>query len=138
MQIKNNLRIKYVRDEADTDEEDSRANTDKGTFKKWESRKINSKQGAVALTKNNNYPVTIEQFEANAIMLGYYPKVRWAEKTMEVGDEIHCVEPMYGFEIHRFYNVAGVPYSAIYVDGKEVLSCERNREMQMLEYWYNR
>lgn len=135
MKIRDDLRIRYIRDEVDLDDQDSRANADKGTFKKWEMRKINSKQGAVAVTKNNDCPVTIEQFEANALMLGYYPRKGWSERRVQVGDEIHCVEVFQGWELHRFYNVANVPYSAIYVDGKEVLSCERGKELSMIEYW---
>lgn len=38
-------------------------------------------------------------------------------------------------KLHRFDNPAGCPYSAIYVCGKEIYSCERAREPQMLNYW---
>ena len=35
-------------------------------------------------------------------------------------------------ELHRFYNSAGVAYSAIYLDGEEVVSCERDKEKTMI------
>lgn len=37
--------------------------------------------------------------------------------------------------LHRFNNRAGVPYSAIYVDGIEVFSAPRENEEDMLAYW---
>ena len=38
-------------------------------------------------------------------------------------------------KLHRFDNPAGCAYSAIYVCGKEVYSCERAHEAQMIKYW---
>lgn len=40
-----------------------------------------------------------------------------------------------GGKLHRFCDGAGTPYSAIYKDGFEELSCERNREMNMVLHW---
>ena len=37
--------------------------------------------------------------------------------------------------LHRFLNKAGVPYSAIYVGRNEMLSCERDHEQGMIDYW---
>jgi hypothetical protein len=37
-------------------------------------------------------------------------------------------------ELHRFKNAAGVEYSAIYIDGVEVYSCERDRENGMINF----
>lgn len=37
--------------------------------------------------------------------------------------------------LHRFKNKAGVEYSAIYYNGNEELSCEREKEKDMIEYW---
>lgn len=37
--------------------------------------------------------------------------------------------------LHRFLNKAGVPYSAIYVGMSERLSCEREHEQGMIDYW---
>lgn len=38
-------------------------------------------------------------------------------------------------ELHRFTNCFGVPFSAIYQNGIEIFSCEREREAGMVEYW---
>lgn len=38
-------------------------------------------------------------------------------------------------KLHRFDNAAGCAYSAIYVCGREVYSCERDHEPQMIKYW---
>lgn len=38
-------------------------------------------------------------------------------------------------ELHRFLNPACVPYSAIYLNGKEVWSCERKYEQDMIQRW---
>ncbi len=40
-----------------------------------------------------------------------------------------------GATLHRFLNKAGVPYSAIYIGSRELMSCERNREQGMVDYW---
>lgn len=40
-----------------------------------------------------------------------------------------------GAVVHRFRNRADVPYSAIYVDGEEIWSCERDQEAEMIFYW---
>lgn len=40
--------------------------------------------------------------------------------------------------LHRFNNPAGVPYSAIYVDGVELKSAERADEGRMLLNWRRR
>ena len=37
--------------------------------------------------------------------------------------------------LHRFLNKAGAPYSAIYVGRNEMLSCERDHEQGMIDYW---
>lgn len=37
--------------------------------------------------------------------------------------------------LHRFNNQAGVPYSAIYVNGVEMWSAPREYEDDMLAYW---
>ena len=37
--------------------------------------------------------------------------------------------------LHRFLNKAGVPDSAIYVGRNEMLSCERDHEQGMIDYW---
>ena len=52
--------------------------------------------------------------------------------------EVHQIADMElngGATLHRFNNIAGVDYSAIYLDGREVLSCERERESSMVDYW---
>ena len=41
----------------------------------------------------------------------------------------------YYANLHRFLNKAGVPYSAIYIGRDELLSCERNHEQRMINYW---
>lgn len=38
-------------------------------------------------------------------------------------------------QLHRFNNHAGIPYSAIYVDGKEIWSCRRVTEAEMIKDW---
>lgn len=40
-----------------------------------------------------------------------------------------------GAVLHRFNNPAGVPYSAIYIGGHEIYSCERDHEKRMIDYW---
>lgn len=35
----------------------------------------------------------------------------------------------------RFKNEENIPYSAIYLNGAELFSCERNREQNMIKYW---
>ena len=40
-----------------------------------------------------------------------------------------------GAELHRFNNNAGVPYSAIYVNGEEKCSCPREKEAGMISWW---
>ena len=37
--------------------------------------------------------------------------------------------------LHWGLNKAGVPYFAIYVDKNEMLSCERDHEQGMIDYW---
>ena len=39
--------------------------------------------------------------------------------------------------LHRFLNPAGVPYSAIYIDGCEWFSTERENEETMIKVWNN-
>lgn len=43
-----------------------------------------------------------------------------------------------GAELHRFNNPAGVPYSAIYENGVEMMSCERSREAGMVDAYRSR
>lgn len=45
---------------------------------------------------------------------------------------------MFGAELHRFKNAAGVPYSAIYRYGEEMMSSEREREDKLLEAFKQR
>lgn len=40
-----------------------------------------------------------------------------------------------GAQLHRFVNRAGCPYSAIYIGTKELMSCERDNEQKMINYW---
>lgn len=61
--------------------------------------------------------------------------------AMNAGDSSHVIVreiklPGHG-ELHRFRNAQGNLLSAIYVDGTEVFSCERNRESSMISYWRN-
>lgn len=44
----------------------------------------------------------------------------------------------HGGVLHRFSDAEGKPCSAIYVEEKKVLSCERNREQDMLRCWASR
>lgn len=37
--------------------------------------------------------------------------------------------------LHRFLNPANVPYSAVYFRGREVWSCERQHEGEMIKSW---
>lgn len=41
-------------------------------------------------------------------------------------------------KLHRFLNGGGAPYSAIYRNGVEVWSCERNHEAKMIKDWNDR
>ena len=38
-------------------------------------------------------------------------------------------------KLHRFNNAAGVAYSAIYLHGDEIFSCERAQEAKMISYF---
>lgn len=141
MIIPDGLRIHWMQKTGS--EDDWRAKRDAGTFSRWEKRQITSAQGAALLSKGNECRVTVTMFEANAIMLGYYPRKPLFGLNFGIGkvdghngDTMHEVEPMAGYEIHRFYNAGNVPYSAIYVDGREKYSCERPKEKQMIEYYY--
>jgi hypothetical protein len=55
-----------------------------------------------------------------------------------LGDSTHMVYTddyfsRFGAELHRFTNAGGVPYSAIYRNGSEEMSCERQYEDQMIK-----
>lgn len=51
-------------------------------------------------------------------------------------DHILCDDNLpKGAVLHRFKNPAGVPYSAIYIGNREIFSCERAHEQQMIDYW---
>ena len=55
----------------------------------------------------------------------------------EIGDSPHEIIILDGqAELHRFENKAGVPYSAVYVNGFEEYSCEREREQKMLNFFH--
>lgn len=40
-----------------------------------------------------------------------------------------------GAVLHRFVNRGGCPYSAIYIGKEELMSCERDYEQKMINYW---
>ena len=40
-----------------------------------------------------------------------------------------------GAVLHRFVNRGGCPYSAIYIETEELMSCERVYEQKMINYW---
>ena len=40
-----------------------------------------------------------------------------------------------GAVLHRFVNRGGCPYSAIYIETEELMSCERDYEQKMINYW---
>ena len=49
---------------------------------------------------------------------------------------LHLIYIYGGAELHRFNNNnAGVPYSAIYVNGEEKCSCPREKEAGMISWW---
>lgn len=56
-----------------------------------------------------------------------------------LGDDKHVIVPNIeladGAELHRFNNACGVPYSAIYLNGDEQMSCEFNSEVDMIKCW---
>ena len=142
MTISDELRIDFMKSAVidDSEDDDPKARKDKDTFKRWENRGLTTLQAAQMIAKNNRCSVSAKQFEANAIMLGYWPRVSWENNTSAVkyGKETHYVEPMHGYDLHRFVNAAGTDYSAIYVNGFEMYSVVRSRERDMLEYWYNK
>lgn len=59
--------------------------------------------------------------------------------NMNVLDSNHIivtdVEVAHNGVLHRFKNLAGVPYSAIYVGEIEMYSCPREDESRMVQYW---
>ena len=142
MIIPKKLRIPYL--PAGEAESEWRAHRDAATFNRWLRRLTTSEQAAIVIARHNECEVTAQQFEANAIMLGYYPRkprygMNYGTGYMDSknGDSEHEVEPMQGYEIHRFFNRGNVPYSAIYVDGFEKYRCERDKELQIIEQYYN-
>ena len=38
-------------------------------------------------------------------------------------------------QLHRFVNKGGCPYSAIYIGTKELMTCKRDNEQNMINYW---
>lgn len=40
-----------------------------------------------------------------------------------------------GAVLHRFVNRGGCPYSAIFMGTEELMSCERDNEQKMINYW---
>ena len=50
---------------------------DKATFTAWNKREIDSKTAALRISKINDVPVSIKQFEANAHWLGYHSGQKW-------------------------------------------------------------
>lgn len=50
----------------------------------------------------------------------------------EIAEDVILAENAF---LHRFNNKAGVPYSAIYVDGSEIWSIDRTREELMVSAW---
>lgn len=40
-----------------------------------------------------------------------------------------------GAHLHRYINKGGCPYSAIYIGTKELMTCERDNEQNMINYW---
>lgn len=49
--------------------------------------------------------------------------------------KVYDADLIHNATLHRFNNMAGVPYSAIYVGRDERLSCERDHEQKMIDYW---
>ena len=57
---------------------------------------------------------------------------------MQPGDSRHQVindSRLRVGELHRFTNGGGVPYCAIYYEGREYVSAELSREADMVNYW---
>lgn len=56
---------------------------------------------------------------------------------MREGDSKHVMVATIdgGAKLYRFKNAGGVDYSAIYLNGHEAASCERDREASMVEWW---
>jgi hypothetical protein len=49
--------------------------------------------------------------------------------------EIIDVDLRDGGMLHRFLNAGRDPYSAIYVDGEEIWSTDREQEKEMIDAW---
>ena len=48
---------------------------------------------------------------------------------------VYDAKLIHGATLHRFRNLAGIAYSAIYVGKEEIFSCERSREEDMIRQW---
>lgn len=69
------------------------------------------------------------------IPASYFPDAR---KNGDKGNhEIYDAHLAKDAKLHRFKSLAGDDYSAIYYRGREELSCIRNHEAAMIDYWNN-
>lgn len=62
----------------------------------------------------------------------FYPRMASSDSTSH---QVFDAALIKGATLHRFRNMAGVEYSAIYIGNTEILSCERDHEQGMIDYW---
>lgn len=62
----------------------------------------------------------------------FYPRPAATDSTAH---KVYDAGLIKNADLHRFLNKAGEPYSAIYVGHNECLSCERDHEQGMIDYW---
>lgn len=123
MNLPDRLRIRYKRGQW-------AVTADQKAFTDWSRKTISMKDAIQILEVDNTCEVTPEMFVANAEFLGYH-------RTTDFDPEYDVIQDLpYGGELRRFSTVSGVPYSAIYVNGKQVKVIQRKAEQAMLDAWY--
>ena len=113
------------------------------TIQKWEAGKNNPPVSEVKrLAEVFNIPISSLIEDSIEIPEYYYlesiPEVFFYPRNAVLDSTPHDVFDaglIKNAYLHRFLNKAGVPYSAIYIGRVEQLSCERNDEQNMINYW---
>ena len=122
MKIPDHLRIKFGKTTY-------QASADQKTLSDWSSRKITTMEAVEQIANNNRTTVTLEQFEANTRMLGYY-------RDMDIDPDFDVIRELpYGGELRRFWNQHRIPFSSINIGDYEAYFCERSAEKGMIEEW---
>ena len=79
-------------------------------------------------------PTMSEPISSDFLCIGVIPG-RACRGYNESNHVVYDADLKASAKLHRFLNPAGCAYSAIYVDGEEIWSCERDYEAQMISNW---